>query len=282
MSQVRRHPVTGHLPWAALPARVRAAVTARTGPVTAVYDVPQGLNCRYAGILHTRARPLFLKVARVADAGVLHDREAAVAPLTAGIAPPLRWRARSDGWDFLAFDPVPAARHAHLCPGSPDLPELAALLSAGSTLPAPPHIPAYTDRFARHATAAELTRLGGHTLVHGDINPHNALVDGSGGARLVDWATATRGPAWADTAEAAIRLMEDGHPANDAHAWAWRIPAWRDADPTAVATWSAVRCRAWTARVGPAAAASANARHQALADTFAFCAAAPSLAAGPR
>ncbi|MFK8851193.1 hypothetical protein [Streptomyces sp. Ac-502] len=63
-----------------------------------------------------------------------------------------------------------------------------------------------------------------------------------------------------------MRLMEDGHTADTAHAWALQQPAWRAAPPEAVGTWCALRCRALTAGVGEQGARRSNARHQALAD----------------
>ncbi|WP_043237074.1 phosphotransferase family protein [Streptomyces violaceusniger] len=250
--------------WAELPVDVRAAVTAHTGPVTAALDVPHGYNCTHASILTTAAGDVFVKAAPAAEAAAFHDREEVAAPFTAGIGPRLRQRARRGAWDVLAFDAVPAARHAHLAPGSADCAVLAGLLQASTTRTAPGNVPPWTSRWAEHATPSEAALLDGRTLVHGDINPHNVLLS-AGRAWLVDWAAACRGPAWADVAEAAIRLMEEEHTARDAHAWASRIPAWRDADPAAVTVWADVCCRAWEARIGPADAASSNARHQALA-----------------
>jgi aminoglycoside phosphotransferase (APT) family kinase protein len=124
-------------------------------------------------------------------------------------------------------------------------------------------LPAWADQWAAVATPDERALLAGGQLVHGDINPHNLLVNGR--AWLVDWAMPSRGPGWADTAEAAVRLMEDGHTARDACRWADAVPAWRAADPDAVAVWCEVRCRALTAAVGEHGARHSNARHRALA-----------------
>jgi hypothetical protein len=252
-----------HIAWADLPAAVRAAVTTRIGPVAAARDVPHGYNCRHASILHTGSGPVFVKAATGPECTAAHDREQTTAPYVAPVAPALLWRTHADGWDIVAFEAVPDARHADLTPGSPDLPLLAAALRASTAIPAPAGLPQYTSRFP-DADPADATLLHGDTLVHGDINPHNVVI--SGRAWLVDWATPTRGPAWADVAEAAIRLMEDGHSAEQAHAWAAAVPAWRTAGPSAIKAWAEARCRAWTARIGERGAASSNARHQALGE----------------
>lgn len=248
--------------WAGLPAPVRAAVTAHTGPVTAAADVPYGYNCQFAATLDTPGGGVFVKGVAGYSSG--HDQEEATAPHTAGAGPALRWRTEADDWDLIAFDAVPG-RHADLGPGSPDLPAAAELLTTASLLDAPGlTLPAWADQWAAVATPDERALLTGAQLVHGDINPHNLLVNGDR-AWLVDWAMPSRGPGWADTAEAAVRLMEDGHTAADACRWADTVPAWRAADPDAMAMWAEVRCRALAAAVGEHGARHSNGRHRALA-----------------
>ncbi|KRV47980.1 aminoglycoside phosphotransferase [Wenjunlia vitaminophila] len=251
-----------HTSWAHLPETVRAAVTARTGPVAATRHIPDGLSSDHASILATAAGAVFVKATRSpAD----HVREASVAPHVIGVGPPMRWHARAGEWDVIGFDALTDARHTRLAPGSADLPLLADLLARSTTLTAPVPLPPLAEQWARYASPAELAHLDGDALVHGDINQHNVLVCRSGGRSwLVDWAMARRGPVWADVAEAAVRLIEDGHTADDAHAWACRIPAWRVADPAAVAAWAAVRCRPITAALGEHGARHTTARHRAL------------------
>ncbi|SCD40688.1 RIO1 family protein [Streptomyces sp. SolWspMP-5a-2] len=266
LPQMRGHPAVTHIPWAGLPAHIHDAVTTRHGTITAVRDITAGFNCHAAAVLDTGSGALFVKATRGHSAG--HDREAAVAPHTGPAAPALLWRTTSScsswDWDLIAFHAVDGL-HADLTPGSPHLAAVADLLTAAE-LPAPstPHLPSWSDQWAAHATPGELEQLHGTHLVHGDINPHNLLAD-STRIWLVDWALAARGPAWADTAETAIRLIEDGHTAAGASAWASTVPAWRAADPAAVALWAELRCRALTAAVGPDGARRSNDRHQALA-----------------
>lgn len=247
--------------WADLPAPIRAAVAAHTGLVTAVSDIADGYNCRAAAILTMTAGAVFVKVADADDAA---DREALLGPVVAGIGPRFRWHARVDGQAVLVHDVLVGARHTQLGPGSDDLPCLAELLARASAIPAPAQLPAWFDQWTSIATPDEAALLQGDRLIHGDINQHNAIISG-GRAWLVDWATAARGPAWADTAEAAVRAMEDDCTAVEAEAFAAAVPAWRAATPTAVQAWADVRCRAWTAAVGAHDARHSNRRHQDLA-----------------
>lgn len=263
LPQMRGHPELMRTPWAGLPATVRTAVTAHTGFVTAAVHVPDGYNCDHAAILTTAAGGHFVKGTR-GEAAAGHDWEAGLNPLLDGISPALRWRVAVGGWDLLGFDAL-SGRHAHLAPGSPDLPLFAGLLARSSTVTAPDlPLPAYADRFAAHAAPGQLALLDGNTLIHADINQHNIHITDTA-AWLVDWATPARGPAWADIAEACIRLMEDGHTAAGAYAWAQQIPSWRAADPAAITAWADLRCRMWAEQIGERDAAPSNTRHQALA-----------------
>lgn len=250
-------------PWASLPAHVRAAVTAHTGPVAAAHDVLDGYNCQAATILDTPAGPVFVKAAGTAAA------EAALAPLVAGagVGPRLRFHTMVDGWHITGHDALPDARHADLSPVSADLLLTAGLLARAATIPAPRDLPTWADQWTTVATPDELGLLVGGALVHGDVNQHNLLVSGSR-AWLVDWVTAARGPAWADTAEAAIRAMEDGCTPAEAARFAAAVPAWQAAPPAAIRAWAAVRCRAWTATIGAHDARHSNQRHHALAEAL--------------
>lgn len=257
--------MSGRVLWGGLPAPVRAAVTSRIGPVAGAHDVPDGLNCQFAAVLDTAGSPVFAKGVRDGGDEGGQDWEAALAPYVLAIGPRLQARLVADGWDILLFDAV-EGRHAELGPGSPDLPLLASLLAAGAALPAPATpLPAWADRWGAHATANELAALRGDALVHGDINPHNVLV-GPDRAWLVDWATASTGPGWADTAEAALRLMGDGHSAEQAHAWAAGIPVWRHVSAEALGMWAEVNCRWLTARAGERGSRYSNAQQRAFAD----------------
>jgi hypothetical protein len=243
-----------------MPANIRAAVTDQTGPVTAAHDIPDGYNCLAAVVLDTPAGQVFVK-ATGPDGSAL--REASLSPVVTGIGPRFRWFVAVDGWHITGHDALPAARHTQLGPDSGDLPLLADLLARAARIPAPAHLPAWADQWTGHATPAELAHLHGDTLIHGDINEHNALISG-GRAWLVDWDTASSGPAWVDTAEAVVRAMEDGCGAEEAQGFAEAVPAWRAAAPAAIRAWADVRCRAFTVAIGAHDARHFVGRHQAM------------------
>ncbi|WP_158734445.1 hypothetical protein [Streptomyces sp. NRRL F-2747] len=65
-------------------------------------------------------------------------------------------------------------------------------------------------------------------------------------AHLIDWAWPTRGAAWIDPAVLILRLMEGGHSAEAADAWArGEFPSWAAARHTAVAAFSEANAHTW-------------------------------------
>ena len=97
---------------------------------------------------------------------------------SAGNGPKLRWEDEGAGWNLLAFDYIPGARHADYMPGSADLPAVVQVLNQLQQIPCP-DLPlnqaeqrwaAYLDSKA----AREL--LAGQTLLHTDFNPLNVLI----------------------------------------------------------------------------------------------------------
>lgn len=139
---------------------------------------------------------------------------------------------------MLVFDDI-EAHHADLSPGSPDISpvvamitQLADVLTPCPVPEAPPAIveladlvhgwgelatapPADLDGWTRRhlddlATLEThwLSAAEGKTLLHGDINQSNLLVDRTGGVVLIDWAQPVRGGAWIDVAD----LVPPPHP----------------------------------------------------------------------
>lgn len=238
-------------PWADLPSPARRAIEQHTGPVLRATDLDGGLNCAAAARLRTPNGDLFAKAAADGTDGARHQaREAAIAPWLPAVAPAVAGHAQAAGWHLIATTWIPA-RHADLTPGSRDLTAVAETLTKASrcTPPTDAPIPPLVSVWDGHATPAEADFLTGDCLVHADLHAENILINDR--AWLIDWAMCARGPAWVDTAEAAVRLMENGHTAADALAWAARIPAWRDAPSAAVAAWVDVSCRSWEALMGP-------------------------------
>lgn len=249
--------------WAGLPVGVRAAVEVRTGPVTAVEPVADGLTCSMAAVLATPAGRVFVKGAPVdgADAVAAQSAEAAVNGLVLAACPRLLWRVTADGWDVLGFEHAPG-RHADLSRAG-DRRLVAEVLAAVQGVPAPAGVPPLADRFANVLDPGRLDLLRGEQLLHTDTNPHNLLV-GGGRAWLVDWAMPAAGPVWVDVAYTAVRLMEADVPAAVALGWAARFPSWRAADPAAVEAFVVGSCRAWERAVGAERAVSSNRRFEAL------------------
>ncbi|GAA3721813.1 phosphotransferase [Streptomyces tremellae] len=254
-----------HLPWAGLPAPLRAAVQRHTGVVTSAESVEQGLNCSAAVRLTAAAGAFFVKAVRGEDteglAGLAQEQR--VAPLVGAVSPALHLAVRETGWHALVFDLAPG-RTADLAAGSPDVEAVAALMQRLAGLPpAPAGLLQFADRYAAHLLPGDAELLHGEHLLHTDTNPHNLLVDG-GDARLVDWAMPAVGPAWIDPALTAVRLMESDQTPAAALAWLDQIPSWRHAPAAAVAAFVGVVCRDWAARIGEREAEPSNARFRAL------------------
>jgi hypothetical protein len=60
---------------------------------------------------------------------VRQHREAMINPYVQPVAPRLLWQAEEAGWNLLAFEYIPAVRHADYRPGSPDLPRVVAAMN---------------------------------------------------------------------------------------------------------------------------------------------------------
>lgn len=249
--------------WLDLPAAVRAAVEAVAGPVLDAAPVADGLTCSMAAVLATAVGRVFVKgvLSSDADGVAAQSAEAAVNPLTLAVGPRLLAQVVTGGWDVLVFDAIDG-RHADLSAGSPDVPLVADALHRAQGM-APAWLPRLADRFAGVLDAGQLALLDGGALLHTDTNPHNLLI-GPDRAHLVDWAMAASGPAWADVAYTAVRLLEAGWPDAEAMAWADRFPSWRAADPAAVAAFVDGTCSSWEAIVGTAGARHSNRRFRVL------------------
>ncbi|MFF2021294.1 phosphotransferase [Streptomyces sp. NPDC058171] len=255
--------------WDQLPAELRAVVEGRTGGVTGIAPVGEGLNCSLAVVIRTRDDgPLFLKGVRTFDPagldGLRHEER--VNELVRGVGPAIRYRFESDGWRCLAFTHV-EGRHVDYEPGTGDLDALTRTARRMYELPAPRvALPRLADRFAAHLRPGEADALRGAHLLHTDTNPHNVLMGASGDAYVVDWAMPALGPAWVDAAYLATWLMTYGHAPEDALAWLVGLPHWREAERTAVEAFVNVTCRSWTAQVGEEDAVLGNAHFRHLLD----------------
>jgi hypothetical protein len=225
-------------PWQDLPPAVRAEVENCTGPIGRVTVVETGVISDVAVILETGTGRVFCKGAAADNPmGWMHRNEARINAYLPPPMPRLLWQVEGDGWLLLGFEYV-AGRHPDLAPGSPDLPALAAALSATATALTPcpaARVQPATIRWADHIPAE---MIDGDTLVHTDVTPYNFLLH-DGGVTLVDWSMPCRGAAWIDTALMVIRLIRAGHSPVQAEAWAAGIPAWSAARHEAVDAFAA-------------------------------------------
>ena len=251
--------------WAELPAPLRDAVGQRLGGPYAVTDAQDASSCGIATLLTGHAsRAVFVKGQRDPNpAGIPGERgtgdswwgrdwtlvdelamEQAVSPCLPPSAPRVLWSLRAFGWYLLAFEGLqgPLAEYA---PGSPDLPLVAATLAELASWPTPAlDLPTAWDRWGYWCSTGDRDLFDGNRLLHTDPASVNVVVSG-GRARLVDWAWASMGPAWADACLWGHRLAAAGHTPGQAWKWADRVPAFAGADPRALAVTTRAEARRW-------------------------------------
>ena len=235
----------GQHQWQDLPSGVRTAITAHTGRVIEVRITQAGSVAAFTAMVDAAHGRFFCK-------GVLAERgpalrgvrnEAALnRHLPAGLVPRLRWTAEAAEWLVLGFDQV-HGRHADLSPHSPDLPKIAATLTAlaENLTPCPPEpIQAATARWAGWIDPA---LVDGDTLGHTDVTPKNFLVTPIGAVQVIDWAMPVRGAAWIDPARMVVRLIKAGHTPAQAESWAMSVPAYAYAPARSVTAFSQASAR---------------------------------------
>ncbi|MFD4476401.1 phosphotransferase family protein [Streptomyces sp. NPDC058471] len=239
--------MTERLRWADVPGAAVRAIEEKTGPIVDVTPVEGGFNSEIAVRVDTASGPVFVKGLRAEHPRVgTQRREAQIAALTDGLAPRLLWRLETAGWDLLGFEFV-SARPADYSAGSPDVLLLADTLTALGRLKAPDlDLTRAEDRWRPYVAEADVLRFfAGNSLCHTDFNPENVLV-ADGQVRLADWAWATVGAPWIDTAVCAVWLIATGkQPPREVEAWTARIPAWRTAPTEAVAAFTAANAWIW-------------------------------------
>lgn len=244
-ARVMLHDTRERTPWLDLPAAVRAAVEAETGPVRAVEAISAGLNSGIAAVLHATGTSVFLKGLPIDHRRIAtQHREAALAAHVTDTGPVLRWQIEAGGWNLLGFEHL-TGHPADLGPGSTDLAALAAtLIQLGQVRDPEVPLARIERRWAGQADEHDLALLAGDRLLHTDLNPHNILIT-LAGARIVDWAWPTLGAAFIDPACAALWLIAEGHTPAAAETWASTIPVWRDAPAAGVDIFTAVNARLW-------------------------------------
>ncbi|MEU2393953.1 aminoglycoside phosphotransferase [Streptomyces sp. NPDC007369] len=233
--------------WDDLPAATRDAVAARTGPIYATRTTDKGANSEIAATLDTGAGRIFVKGLRCDHPRVwTQQREAAINPYVAPLAPRLLWALDDGAWNLLGFENLDGP-HADYSPGSDDLPLVAEAIIALSHVHAPPEIELKQIEqrladYVDHPDDAALLR--GDTVLHTDWTPDNVLIV-EGAARVVDWAWPTRGAAWIDAACWVLWLIAAGHDPAEAELWAAKTPAWSTAPTRALDVFAVAQRRLW-------------------------------------
>ncbi|WBB63920.1 phosphotransferase [Streptomyces sp. WMMC500] len=234
--------------WDDLPSAARSAVQYRTGPVLEARTTGGGVNSGIATALTTASDEVFVKGVPTSHPQIpTQHREAASRAVPAAVlsAAALARSSRRAGTCSVTND---CTAGTPTTPGSPDLPAVAAAVTElqrtacpdGDLLP----LKRADQRWDSYADAGTAELFTGGTLLHTDLAPHNVLVDKR--AHLIDWAWPTRGAAWIDPAVLILRLMEAGHTAADADAFAHRwFPSWATAPTTAVTAFSTACARMW-------------------------------------
>ncbi|MEU6703266.1 aminoglycoside phosphotransferase [Streptomyces wuyuanensis] len=235
-----------------LPPAARAAVEEHTGPLLTVEEAAEGFNSEIAARVTSATGAWHIKGLRTGHPRAwTQRREAAVAPFLTNLAPALRWRVETAGWDLLGFEAV-GGHHADYAPGSPDLSEVASLLRRLGETSSPGIELRHAEKRLEHyvAHSDDLRFFAGTHLLHTDLNNANVLVDDHAPqgdrARLVDWAWATRGAAWLDAGYWVIWLIAAGHAPASAERWAAEIPSWHTAPGEGIAAFAGANANVWS------------------------------------
>lgn len=232
--------------WDGLSEGARSAVETHTGPVVTAESVGEGRNSGIAAVLHSGHGTTFVKGVPLGHRQVwTQDREAAIAPHVAEVAPRMLWRVQCAGWDLIGWEHV-RGRPADYAPGAADADATADVLAVPAKIPCPEVEVNTVERWRDYVDhPGDLALLDGPALAHTDLNPGNVLIADDARALLVDWAWPTRAAAWIDAACWTVRLIAAGHCPAAAEQHAARIPAWAQADASALAVFAQAQARVW-------------------------------------
>lgn len=233
-----------HIDWENLDEGLRRAIEARTGRVRQVRTISAGHCSQLALSLRTGHGGLFLKGLPERDPGTVRQRrEAMINCHVLPLAPRLMWHDTLAGWNLLAFEYIPGARHASYRPGSPDLPDVVAAINRLTRIPCPGlPVKEAPQRWGPYVDDPADARLfDGDRLLHTDFNPLNVLM-APGRTWVIDWAWPTRGAAFIDPACSAKSPTKTPSPGNapskqppvngSGTANHWHVPGLRDSPDT--------------------------------------------------
>uniref|UniRef100_A0AAU2V255 Aminoglycoside phosphotransferase n=1 Tax=Streptomyces sp. NBC_00003 TaxID=2903608 RepID=A0AAU2V255_9ACTN len=229
-----------------LPARVRIAIEAETGPILKTETISAGLNSALSARAHTTAGVVFLKGLRTDHRWAwTQQREADINLYVTPLAPRLLLHVVADGWDILGFEAI-EGHHADYSPGSPDLPKVIEAMRQLGNIPCPDiELRQAEQRLAGYVdNPADAELFKGDALLHTDWNNHNVLIAGDR-AHLVDWGWATRGAAWLDPAHWIIWLIAAGHTPANAESQAAALLTWDAAPSPAVDAFAQASNNLW-------------------------------------
>ncbi|WP_176406348.1 hypothetical protein [Actinomadura sp. BRA 177] len=160
--------------WEGLLSELRETVHGCVGTLVETESITQGRRSALALVGRTRTGRVFFKGAPLEDERAVAqlDREAAVAPHVAAIAPALVCDVTAAGWRLLEFEHV-EGRRANYSPDSPDLDAVLDVLAALDVLTVPDDVGLmwFEGRWSDYAVAPQrLSRLAGIALLHTDLN----------------------------------------------------------------------------------------------------------------
>jgi hypothetical protein len=168
--------------WDNLPATLKEAISARTGPVISGQAATNGQNSPLAAVLNTRNGKVFVKGLPSGHRLVVTQaREAAAAPLAQGLSPQLLWQFDEAGWNVNGFEHIDG-RKASYRPGSPDIGPVTDLMTALCRIEIPPGPGPWKPIATRLRTyvddPADGLIFAGRNLTHTDWMPDNVLLSG--------------------------------------------------------------------------------------------------------
>ncbi len=266
--------------WHELPCELREGLVERLGEIASAQVQTGGFTPGLAARLRlTTGERIFVKgigVDHVLAGKYMTEGKVGEALPARLPAPRLRWQGEVTGWFVLVFDDVDG-RHPDLSPGSPDVTRVASTVAGLSEVltpcpiaDAPPATveladivhgwrelaagpPADLDDWTRRhlldladLETRWLAAADGETLLHGDINRSNLLVNRTGDVWVIDWAQPVRGAAWVDVADLVPHLILAGHTPADAEKALTDVAVWRDTDPDVITSYAAAFAGYWT------------------------------------
>ncbi|ANN16716.1 hypothetical protein SD37_14315 [Amycolatopsis orientalis] len=255
--------------WGELPEAVREGIRERVGAIAECEEVEAGQSSNFTAVVHRDgAAPLFVKgVEGISPPMRWLRNEAGVGELTSGIAPAVHFSADIEDWLVVGFEYV-RGRRAQLAPGSSDLALVATALDRIGRLQAPGlraleqrWQPTWWDRLGQERPEVvgrwnldELVAwerkvpalVAGNSLLHTDLHPDQFLIADDGEIRVIDWGWPARGAAWVDPAFLVIRLIDAGHPADEAETWARQNTRWAEAGDEAITAFAVYVAGLWS------------------------------------